>query len=54
MNFLRHIAMNPRCDGCGVRHGLVRLLGFGRDVMLAVWAIGVLAFCVLGLAGAMR
>jgi hypothetical protein len=32
----------------------VRLLGFGRDVMLAVWAIGVLAFCVLGLAGAMR
>ncbi|HWW33207.1 MAG TPA: hypothetical protein VNY70_07565 [Steroidobacteraceae bacterium] len=36
------------------RHGLSRLLGYGRDLMLAAWAIGVLAFCVLGLAGAMR
>jgi hypothetical protein len=54
MNFLRHIAMNSRCDGCGARHGLAGLLGFGRDVMLAAWAIGVLGFCVLALAGAMR
>jgi hypothetical protein len=53
MHFLRHIAMNSGSHGRGARHGLVRLLGYGRDLMLAVWAIGVLAFCVLGLAGAM-
>ena len=52
MQFLRLIAMAPR--SAGARHGLVRLLGYGRDLMLAAWAIGVLAFCVLGLAGAMR
>ena len=46
--------MSPRCDGCGGRHGLKRLLGYGRDFMLAAWAIGVLAFCVMGLAGAIR
>jgi hypothetical protein len=53
MYFLRHIAMNPACHGRGARYGLVRLLGYGRSVLLAVWAIGVLAFCLLGLAGAM-
>jgi len=31
-----------------------RVLGCGRDLLLALWAIGVLAFCVLGLAGAMH
>ena len=53
MHFLKHIAMNPRCHGCGARHGLMHILGYGRDLMLTVWVIGVLAFCVLGLAGAM-
>jgi hypothetical protein len=53
MHFLRPIAMNPACHGRSARYGLVRLLGYGRDLMLAAWAIGVLAFCVLGLAGAM-
>ena len=52
MQFLRLIAMAPR--SAGARHGLRRLLGYGRDLMLVAWAIGVLAFCVLGLAGAMR
>lgn len=51
-HFLRQLATHPHCPACGAR--LVRLLGLGRDLMLAVWAIGVLAFCVLGLAGAMR
>jgi hypothetical protein len=27
---------------------------YGRDLLLALWALGVLAFCVLGLAGAMH
>ncbi|HUL47666.1 MAG TPA: hypothetical protein VLV25_11255 [Steroidobacteraceae bacterium] len=40
--------MDSLCHGRGARYGLVRLLGYGRDLMLAVWAIGVLAFCVLG------
>jgi len=31
-----------------------QMLGCGRDLMLAAWAIGVLAFCVLGLAGAIH
>jgi hypothetical protein len=53
MQFMKHVAMNSRCHGCGAGHGVVRLLGYGRDVMLAVWAIGVLAFCVVGLAEAM-
>jgi len=53
MHFLRQLALDSRCHGCGARHGLMRLLGYGRNLMLAVWAIGVLAFCVLGLAGAM-
>jgi hypothetical protein len=53
MHVLKSIAMNSRCHGCGARHGLVRLLGYGRDLMLAVWAIGVLAFCVAGVAEAM-
>jgi hypothetical protein len=52
MHVLKNIAMNSRGRGRGARYGLVRLLGYGRDVVLAVWAIGVLAFCVLGLAGA--
>ncbi len=54
MRFLRQIATHPRCPDCGARHGLGRLLGLGRNLTLAAWAIGVLAFCVLGLAGAMR
>ena len=54
MDFLRHMAMNSRCNGCGGRHGLARLLGYGRAFLLAVWAIGVLAFCVMGLAGAIH
>jgi hypothetical protein len=45
--------LSSRAAGGCARYGLVRLLGYGRDVFLAVWAIGVLAFCVLGLAGAM-
>jgi len=53
MHFMKHIAMNSRCQGCGARHGLVRLLGYGRDLMLAMWAVGILAFCVAGLAEAM-
>ncbi|HXY95943.1 MAG TPA: hypothetical protein VEH00_03135 [Steroidobacteraceae bacterium] len=53
MQVMKHLAMNARCHGCGARRGLVQLLGYGRDVMLAVWAIGVLAFCVAGLAEAM-
>lgn len=52
MQLLRLIAMDPR--NAAARHALSRLLGYGRDLMLAAWAIGVLAFCVLGLAGAMR
>ena len=31
-----------------------QILGFGRDFALTVWAVGVLAFCVLGLAGAIH
>jgi len=31
-----------------------QMLGYGRDLMLTLWAVGVLAFCVLGLAGAIR
>jgi hypothetical protein len=53
MQFLGHFALCSRCHGCGARHGLVRLLGYGRDLLLAVWAIGVLAFCVAGVAEAM-
>jgi len=45
--------MDSWCHGCGAGHGLVRLLGIGRNLMLAVWAIGALAFWVPGLAGAM-
>lgn len=54
MHVLRHIAMNSRCAACGPHHGLGRLLGCGRALLLAAWVIGVLAFCVLGLASAMR
>ena len=53
MHILRHIA-DSHCAACGPHHGLGRLLGYGRALLLAVWAIGVLAFCVLGLASAMR
>jgi hypothetical protein len=53
MKVLRYIAMHRRCAGCGARHGLARLLRQGRDALLALWAIGVLAFCALGFAGAM-
>jgi len=35
-------------------HFMRQMLGFGRDLVLATWAIGVLAFCVLGLAGAIH
>ena len=52
LRLLRLIAMDSR--NATARHGLSRLLGYGRDLMLAAWAIVVLAFCVLGLAGAMR
>jgi len=52
MQFLRLDAIDPR--SATLRHGLSRLVGIGRDLMLAAWAIGVLAFCVLGIAGAMR
>lgn len=53
MHFLRHIA-NSRCAACGPHFGLGRLFGYGRAFLLVLWAIGVLAFCVLGLASAMR
>jgi hypothetical protein len=41
-------------QGESVMQFMQRVLGYGRDLMLALWAIGVLAFCVLGLAGAMH
>jgi hypothetical protein len=41
-------------QGESVMQFMRRVLGYGRDLMLALWAIGVLAFCVLGLAGAMH
>ena len=53
MQFLKDIVMNSAGHARGARYWLVRLLGYGRDLVLAVWAVGVLAFCVLGLAGAM-
>ena len=41
-------------QGESVMQFMRRVLGYGRDLLLALWAIGVLAFCVLGLAGAMH
>ena len=41
-------------QGETVMHFMRQMLGFGRDFVLAAWAIGVLAFCVLGLAGAIH
>jgi hypothetical protein len=41
-------------QGESVMQFMRRVLGCGRDLLLALWAIGVLAFCVLGLAGAMH
>lgn len=54
MKFLRLIATTGRSAGWGARHDLARLLGYGRDLALALWAIAVLAFCILGLVGALR
>ncbi len=43
-----------RCgQGESVMH-FPRLIVMARDLMLAAWAVGILAFCVLGIAGAMR
>jgi len=41
-------------QGESAMHFMRQVLGYGRDFVLAMWAIGVLAFCVLGLAGAIR
>ena len=41
-------------QGESAMHFVRQVLGYGRDFVLAMWAIGVLAFCLLGLAGAIR
>jgi len=53
MRGLLDLAMSPRCPECGARHGLAQLLGFGRNVMLALWMVGALALCATLLVGAM-
>ena len=54
MHFLGHTVMDSRWTGRDARRALAALLGYGRDLALAAWAIGVLAFCLMGLASAMR
>ena len=54
MHLRGHTVMDSRFTGRGARRACASLLGYGRNLVLAAWAIGVLAFCVMGLASAMR
>ena len=46
------LATGPHLAGRGARYRLTRALAFGRDLALALWVVGVLAFCTLLIAGA--
>ncbi|HVP32730.1 MAG TPA: hypothetical protein VMT09_03700 [Steroidobacteraceae bacterium] len=54
MHFLGQTVLDSRWTGRDARRTLASLLGYGRNLVLVAWVIGVLAFCLMGLAGAMR
>jgi hypothetical protein len=53
MTTLRQMNVAPGRFGGAARYTAVRLLGLCSDLVLALWAIAVLALCVVILAGAM-